>query len=209
MTELSPPPAHTPYSRFQLLPSPLVAPGKCACCGTVTRPVVDFAMTIEFYGAVYFCETCITEAASVIGMVTREVYDEARAGSTQSFTAALDEQGLKVVTNGQYDTIAVAVARLSDIFLFSGASDSPVPSAPAGEAEPTLFDPVEGDDVLINEGNASGDGDTSGNVEQSDDGPVKDKSGNARTAKQKHDAPVGKGPASVSGSSGDGNSFVL
>lgn len=49
-------------SRFQVTQRPVVSPGKCASCGSVERPVVDFGLDIDFYGTVYLCVDCISEA---------------------------------------------------------------------------------------------------------------------------------------------------
>lgn len=51
--------------RFTVSEKPLVAPGKCACCGAVDRPVVDFKFDVEFYGTVLLCGDCIREALGV------------------------------------------------------------------------------------------------------------------------------------------------
>lgn len=55
--------------RFQLLDKPIASPGKCAVCGSVTRPVVDINFNLDRYGAVYFCTSCIGEAATFLGYV--------------------------------------------------------------------------------------------------------------------------------------------
>lgn len=55
--------------RFQYSDRPNVLPGKCAVCGSVERPVIDFGMQLDFYGAVLLCTTCILEAASLIAKV--------------------------------------------------------------------------------------------------------------------------------------------
>lgn len=55
--------------RFKLLDRPMALPGKCAVCGAVNRPVVDFDMDLDVYGAVYFCVECLTCAAALLGMV--------------------------------------------------------------------------------------------------------------------------------------------
>lgn len=64
-------------SRFHYLQRPQVAPANCAICGSVNRPVIDFQMQVEFYGAVYFCVECIVAAAMVTGkVVTVEKHTE-------------------------------------------------------------------------------------------------------------------------------------
>lgn len=55
--------------RFKFLDRPAALPGKCACCGSVERPVVDFNFDLDFYGAVYLCTDCLGEAASIAGIL--------------------------------------------------------------------------------------------------------------------------------------------
>lgn len=59
--------------RFKFLERPNVAPGKCACCGSVERPVVDFNFDLDFYGVVYLCTDCLREAADIAGITSTEV----------------------------------------------------------------------------------------------------------------------------------------
>ena len=51
--------------RFKVSEKPLVAPGKCACCGAVDRPVVDFGFDVDFYGTILMCGNCLREALGV------------------------------------------------------------------------------------------------------------------------------------------------
>jgi transcription elongation factor Elf1 len=62
--------------KFKILPAPAALPTKCIACGCSTKPVVDFACDIDWYGAVYFCEDCIVEAARMFGMVSTEQYNK-------------------------------------------------------------------------------------------------------------------------------------
>lgn len=55
--------------RFKLLEKPAALPGKCAVCGAVDRPVIDFGMDLDVYGAVYICVDDMTAAAQILGMV--------------------------------------------------------------------------------------------------------------------------------------------
>lgn len=55
--------------RFKFLDRPAALPGKCACCGSVERPVVDFNFDLDFYGVVYLCVDCLGEAASIAGIL--------------------------------------------------------------------------------------------------------------------------------------------
>ena len=122
MAELRIPPTPRPTDRFKLTNVPLVSPGKCACCGAVDRPVVDFDMTIEFYGAVLFCVTCLTEAATVIDMVPAIELIAAEESATLSFDSQLKQRDLRTITNEQYQSISMAISNLSDA-IFSPVSD--------------------------------------------------------------------------------------
>lgn len=65
--------------RIQVLPRPIVLPGKCAVCGhTGTNntgdgtPVlfIDIGLDIDYYGRVYFCTTCAIQVMDTIGFIT-------------------------------------------------------------------------------------------------------------------------------------------
>lgn len=56
-------------SRIQVIERPVAYPGKCAICGAVARPVVDWGLELEDYGAVYFCLDCIGQTATALGYV--------------------------------------------------------------------------------------------------------------------------------------------
>lgn len=61
--------------RFQILSSnQLIAPGKCAGCGGITkRRFVDFGLELDFYGVVYLClDVCFVEVANQIGFLSPE-----------------------------------------------------------------------------------------------------------------------------------------
>lgn len=54
--------------RFKYSERPMASPGKCAVCGAVDKPVIDFGMDLDFYGAVLMCTECIRGAAEVAGL---------------------------------------------------------------------------------------------------------------------------------------------
>src|SRR6476469_10518841 len=64
--------------RFRVLDRPAALPGKCAVCGNVERPVLDFGLDLDFYGAVVICLECVTSAAEIVGLVPRERLDVAQ-----------------------------------------------------------------------------------------------------------------------------------
>lgn len=178
-------PAVAPTSRFQLLPSPVVAPGKCAVCGVAEGPVVDFGMTIQFYGAVLFCVTCMTEAAGVVNMVPRALLSAAEESLSQSFEQQIIARDLVVFEYDRYIATTSALSMLSDAVLSVGLSHVDVVAGQAAEASPTLFDDAgsgEPEDVNVELGDA-------GSPEQDDN-----TTGN--------EGPVGVPAGSVNGSSG-------
>ena len=72
-----------PHSRFTILDSPIKKPGVCALCtspGGDGRQFVDFGKSVEWYGVVYFCTFCISEAARLLGFVSP---DEVNVKNTQ------------------------------------------------------------------------------------------------------------------------------
>lgn len=54
--------------RFKYLDKPAAAPGKCAVCGAVDRPVIDFGFDVDYYGAVYICVECMKAANTVVDL---------------------------------------------------------------------------------------------------------------------------------------------
>lgn len=93
-------------ARFQLIPRPLVAPGKCAVCGTTERAVVDFGAYVDWFGAIYLCVSCLAEAAATIGMVSGDEYAEAQRVTSQSFSSYLVQHDLMVVDSEWYERAA-------------------------------------------------------------------------------------------------------
>lgn len=65
--------------RFKVLERPDPAPGHCAVCGSVSKPVVDFDMTVDYYGAVLLCVDCIREAYVNIGLLHPDLLAPAQA----------------------------------------------------------------------------------------------------------------------------------
>lgn len=66
-------------SRFQLLSAPVASPGKCTVCGSSEigdREYIDFGFQLDWYGAIYLCTICLTEAGSVIGLVDPKSLNE-------------------------------------------------------------------------------------------------------------------------------------
>ena len=64
--------------RFKYSERPMASPGKCAVCGAVDKPVIDFGMDLDFYGAVLMCTECIRTAAEVA-----DLYEGAATAAAQ------------------------------------------------------------------------------------------------------------------------------
>lgn len=163
-------------SRFQTYPSPVSSPGKCAVCGAVDRPVVDFGMDIQFYGAVMFCFECMASAARTIDMVPRSELVTAEESLTQSFKQQIDQRDLVAVNRERYTTILMAVSGLSDLLLSASSNSDDLVAVQTEQEQPSLFD-NDAESVFGTDG----------------------------VVEQKHDAAVGKGRNSVSKRNGNGN----
>lgn len=174
-------PELAPTSRFQIYASPLVSPGKCAVCGAVNQPVIDFGLNIDFYGAVMLCVTnCLPEAAKAIGMVDSSRVTAAEEGLALSIDAQLKTRNLVAITEESYHAINLAIAGLSDVLFSVDASRVDVVAESADE-----------------------------DFDFADRTTGENKSGPVGSSEQDDNAAVGEGSASVSSSSGDGSSFNL
>ena len=61
-----------PNSRVTVHDNPNMAPGKCCMCGDAgsdERKFIDFGMQLDVYGAVYFCDVCLTEVSRAVGFI--------------------------------------------------------------------------------------------------------------------------------------------
>lgn len=95
---------HSPVlERFQLLDKPIAAPGKCAVCGSVSRPVIDFNFNLDWYGAVYFCIECMQAAAKAIGLVSIKEYTALAQENADVIIKFCEENSFVIVTREQYE----------------------------------------------------------------------------------------------------------
>ncbi len=95
---------HSPVlERFQLLDKPIAAPGKCAVCGSVSKPVIDFNFNLDWYGAVYFCVECMQSAAKAIGLVSIEEYTVLAQENADVIIKFCEENSFVIVTREQYE----------------------------------------------------------------------------------------------------------
>lgn len=121
MTDLSPSDVN---SRFKLLPKPTIHPGKCACCGAVNCPVVDFGFSLIGYGAIMLCVNCLSEAARKVGMVSESTLSDNQRAADQIVNEYLVKNSLRVISDGQYDNLLQSVAGL---FEFASSTGGLVP----------------------------------------------------------------------------------
>jgi hypothetical protein len=66
-------------SRVTVIDTPVADPGVCCLCGTAggdNRKFVDFGKQLDWYGAVYFCETCFAEMSEALGFIPVAKFDE-------------------------------------------------------------------------------------------------------------------------------------
>lgn len=59
--------------KFRLTHEP-VAPSICSACGTRRTPLVDFSLSIDYYGAVHFCGDCCREMIALFDYETGVKY---------------------------------------------------------------------------------------------------------------------------------------
>lgn len=120
-------------ARFQLLDRPLTLPGKCAVCGTADRSVVDFGADVDWFGAIYLCVSCLTEAAATIGMVSAERVSVAEQQAGQFIRDYLIDNDLMVVSSEWYERAADLFGGLPVSDAYIGLPDRIEDSGPARE----------------------------------------------------------------------------
>lgn len=68
-----------PSGRFQLRSrGELQIPGSCIICGSGSNEegYLDFGIFVDYHGTLYFCMTCLGEAAQVAGFMSPQLYAE-------------------------------------------------------------------------------------------------------------------------------------
>ena len=189
-TELRQNPQAKPTDRFKLTDKPMVSPAKCACCGAVDRPVVDFDMTIQFYGAVLLCVSCLGNAAQLIDMVPAVELHAAEFGATQSLSNQLSALGMRTISDEQFESILSAADVLG---LAIGDLKFPISPGIGQATKETLGEQCEGQERLFDFDSIIDSG-QQGIIEFPDS-----------LTEQNSDAPVSKGSNLVSASNSDGD----
>lgn len=113
-------------SRVQVLEAPLLLPGTCAICGassTGDRKYIDIGWTIEFIGVVYFCTFCFSEAANVLGCLTKEQTEKLEDENNKLRQRILDFQAKEAALDD-------AINRLRESNILDYVSDRSTTSDP-------------------------------------------------------------------------------
>jgi hypothetical protein len=131
----------------------MASPGKCAVCGAVDRPVIDFGMDLDYYGAVLFCVDDLRSALEVA-----ELYEDPAAR-----TQTVPLQFLDVEAVNEYLARSNVAARALNSILAGYITASALDDKPAEESDvihdestdSAERDSEQGDKLLISEGPVS------------------------------------------------------
>jgi hypothetical protein len=103
----------------------MVAPAGCICCRAHDKKVIDFGVSFDFEGAVYFCVDCLTESAGLIGLIPVQALEASvavsNAATANSFKAESLIQdfleGLESNVNSLCSTVSVVLTGATDDML--------------------------------------------------------------------------------------------
>lgn len=77
---------------------PAALPGSCYICGSADREYyIDTKLSVEFHGAMYFCNLCIGEMATLVGFMAPEIAESIRQ---RTFQLEKESETLKNQVNG-------------------------------------------------------------------------------------------------------------
>lgn len=113
-------------TKFRMSPAPIQVPGTCASCGsssTDDRDYVDFGMTVDFVGVIYFCTFCFTECANALGWISPE-----QARNMEELLEVTEKKVVDFYTKDRALNDAVRVLRDSGLFDLVESND-PAPVA--------------------------------------------------------------------------------
>lgn len=132
--------------RFKYLERPAALPGKCAVCGRVDVPVLDFGLDVDYFGAVVICVDDIRAALQVA-----DLYETSAPAPVVPPLNYLDVEAIN-----EYVTRANASLGALNSILATVSRPSVVDAEPAEEL-PTLFDAAESEssDVIATEPSVS------------------------------------------------------
>lgn len=148
----------SPQDRVQIMDTPVALPAKCAICGYPggdDRRFIDIGLTVDYYGAVIFCTSCIVDIANKLNYFSPEQYY-----SMADCIAKLRDDNTRLATEsvGLKNALASWASNLSGTDVDhgdgsrieldsptakeSGVSDSKPGGLPPGESEADT-DPLE------------------------------------------------------------------
>lgn len=136
--------------RFQYSEKPLASPGKCAVCGAVDRPVIDFGMDLDYYGAVFFCVDCLRGAVQVADLY-EDSAPKVRAVPLQFLDVEAVNEYLarSNIANRALNSILAAYIAASELDEDSTEKSDAVYDEPADRAEQSI---KSSDTLFIGEG---------------------------------------------------------
>lgn len=130
--------------RFQLLQRPAALPGNCAICGAVDKPVVDFGLTVEFFGAVYICVEDMKAAARILNLIPKELLDQAE------LVRSPDQSKIEEATDEFIGRVSSSIHEYTDRLLSVCSVPAAVqPEVPNGKSE-AVFGSFEVDTTANN-----------------------------------------------------------
>lgn len=112
-----------PSGRFQVLRTgPMASPGCCIICGysLKERIYLDPRLDFDEYGSVIFCDQCVTEMATILGLISPT---QARALEARVKEAESEIQMLRSAV-ANLETISDAVAQFSSLKLVLTPADT-------------------------------------------------------------------------------------
>jgi hypothetical protein len=104
--------------------TPPCAPGKCVLCGDCGNKdseFIDFGFELDFYGVIYFCQTCIIEISSVLDFVPKKQLEEVKDNLARA-TFALDAMTAQVE---ELSSVINSLKRFDVILGDSSSSEQP------------------------------------------------------------------------------------
>lgn len=82
----------------QILNIPIAAPGTCVICGSPgddKRKFIDFNLTIDYFGVVYFCTFCFSEIANACNFIENSGY-QSLLQRNQELKGALESANTRI-----------------------------------------------------------------------------------------------------------------
>jgi len=151
-------------SRFQVLDRPMQPPGTCSVCGNPDGQVIDFGLSLDFYGCVYICIICLNAAAEKAGLFEARGIEVALNKQLLGGIALL-RTNLNEIT-GAEDGLMAAIQRFNTVVNgILNVSNIPNQGSPTDSSVEPGSDIPDGQDV----GNVGSEGSISVSTDSSDE----------------------------------------